>query len=68
MAILKSLGMNSTNVCMLFLGLIVIVFLLSLFKNTKEYMTSPMSRKTSDINEKYNKKYMDDNMIRNSNA
>lgn len=40
MAILKSLGMNSKNACMLFLGLIVIVFLLSLFKNTKEYMTT----------------------------
>ena len=37
---------------MLFLGLIVIVFLFSLFKNTKEYMTSPMSRKTRDRNDR----------------
>ena len=35
--------MNSKSLGMLFLVLIVIVFLFSLFKNTKEFMTNPDS-------------------------
>ena len=37
---------NSKNVCMLFLGLIVIVFLFSLFKNTKKFMETDLERDT----------------------